>query len=188
MDGQLTTPRTFSATLANTEYDFTVTNASNNDYIIMNVARQKGSKRKQFGRGLTVDRHSGEFEFTEDLQNDIWSRRSIPMKINEIPAKILSVAWRSTMGILGMGNQRIAFGSSDFAIGWNLGVLFIIVLVLSLTAVIGIYVIIPLLGIAIVCFLLEILFYKRTFDTSVKEFMEEIAENIRDMVEVTVDY
>lgn len=135
-----------------------------------------------------VDRHSGEFEFIEELQNDIWSQRSIPMKVNAIPAKILSIVWRSTMGLLGVGNQRIAFGSSDFAIGWNLGVLAIMVTVLFFAIVIGMYVILPLLVIAIICFLLEIFVFQKSYDASINTFMEEIADNIRDMVEVTVEY
>lgn len=181
-------PRTFTVPYGDVNYEFVVTNASDESNLVANVARDENGKRLQFGNGLAIDRHAGHFHFTEDLQADFHSLRPLAMKLNAIPAKLLSVAWRLVGGILGSGPRTFFIGGGDAGLIWNVTMLMILCVVIALAATIGIYVVAPLLALAVICFILQQTYFQPNQMQQGKAFAETIANQVRDLVEETVSY
>ena len=148
-------PRSFTAAFGETSYDFVVTGASDEKSLVLNVARQDGEQRLQFGNGLTIDRHAGHFHFADVLQDDLHGLRPTAMKLAAIPAKLLSVVWRMVGGVVGAAPGTFFIGGGSFALGWNLGMLAILIAIIAFALTVGLYVIAPLLAISAICFVLD---------------------------------
>jgi hypothetical protein len=182
-------PRTFSVAYGESRFDFVVTNASDEASLVLNAGSgTTPEKGKKFPNALKIDRHAGTFNFSDAFQAEIYSLRPFAMKLNAIPAKLLSVVWRFVAGMLGAGPRTVLLGNSVFAMVWNLTMLVVIIAILAFAATVGIYVVVPLLVLAIVCFVLEMAYFQPGEDRRARAFMDEIAENVRDLVEETVAY
>lgn len=181
-------PRSFSVPYAETSFDFVITNASDESSLVLNVSGASGQNRLQFPNGLKIDRHAGTFNFADNLQEHLSGLRPAIMKANAIPAKLLSVAWRAIGGILGAAPGRFFLGGGAFALGWNLTMLAIMIALIAFAATIGIYVVAPLLAIAVICFILEVAYFQPNETQRIKSFMDAIGGNVRDLVEDTVTY
>ena len=179
-------PRSFSVPFGETTYDFVVTGASDEKSLVLNVARETGGQRLQFGSGLNIDRHAGHFHFADVVQEDLNGLRPTAMKLNAIPAKLLSVAWRMVGGIMGRTPGTFFVGGGSFALGWNLMMLTIMIAMIAFALTVGIYVVAPLLAISVICFILELAYFRPNEEQRAKAFMEGIADNVRDLVEATV--
>jgi len=147
-------PRSFSVPYQGRTFDFTATNASDEAWLVLNVGRDAGDKRVYYANDLRIDRHAGQFHFSDDLGADIYALRSFAMKLNAAPAKLLSFACRFVGGLFGIGPKTVIIGGGDFGMGWNIGVLFFMVAILAVAATIGLYVVLPLLVLAAICFVL----------------------------------
>lgn len=181
-------PRTFTVPYRETAFDFVVTNASDDSRLVLNAGRDGNGNRLQYGNGLTIDRHAGHFHFSEALDGDLHSLRPLAMKLNAIPAKVLGVTFRFVGRLLGAGRGPIAIGGGDIAMGWNIGMLFGMLILLAIAALIGTYVILPLAIVAVICFVLDLAHFKPEHEREAKAFMESIADQVRDLVEPTVSY
>lgn len=181
-------PRSFSVPFGEISYDFVVTGASDEASLVLNVARETGGQRLQFGNGLTIDRHAGHFHFADVVQEDLHGLRPFAMKLNAIPAKLLGAAWRVVGGILGAGPRTFFIGGGEAGLVWNLVMLGILIALIAFAATIGIYVVAPLLVISVICFVLELAYFKPSEEQRAKAFMEGVAGNVRDLVEQTVSH
>ncbi|MDZ4086877.1 MAG: hypothetical protein U1E69_08740 [Tabrizicola sp.] len=181
-------PRTFTAAYQGTSFDFVVTNASDDASLVLNAGRDGNGKRLQYGNGLKIDRHAGHFHFSEALDSDLHSLRPFAMKLNAIPAKVLGAAFRFVGRLLGAGSGPVAVGGGDFAMGWNIGMLVGMVIILGIALLIGAYVILPLALVAGLCLVLDLAYFKPAQEREAKAFMESIADQVRDLVEETVSY
>ncbi len=181
-------PRTFSVPYGDASFDFVVTNASDEASLILNAGRDTGGNHLKFPNALAIDRHAGTFNFSEDIQSDLHALRPLAMKLNAIPAKLLSVAWRMVGGILGAGPKTFFVGGGSFALGWNLTMLVVLIALIAFAATIGIYIVAPLLVIAVTCFVLELAYFQPAEEQRAKAFMDAVAGNVRDLVEETVAY
>lgn len=181
-------PRSFSVRFRDTSYDFVVTNASDENKLVVNAARQAGDHRFMFGEGLHIDRHAGFFTFDDALQGDLHRHRPLSMKMTAIPAKVLGVVWRMTGGLLGLAPGRVALGTSSVAFGWNIVMLAIMIGILFVVINIGVYVILPLLAVAALCFLLDRFLLHPGWEEETTLFTKNIANNVRDLVEPTVEH
>lgn len=181
-------PHTFSVPFQGKPFDFVVTNASDDNQLVLNVASDTGSRRDQYGAALRIDRHAGNFDFSPELNESLYALRPVAMKINAIPAKVLSVVCRMTMRLLGSAPGTFALGTSEVAFAWNLVMLAIILGILFVALTMGMYVILPLLVLATLCFALDVLHFQKQYLADTKRFMETIANQVRDLVEKTVSY
>lgn len=179
-------PRSFSVPFGETSFDFVVTGASDDKALALNVARDTGGQRLQFGNGLTIDRHAGHFHFADVVQADLNGLTPTAMKLNAIPAKLLSVVWRMIGGLFGAAPGTFFISGGGFALGWNLVMLAILIAIIAFALTVGIYVVAPLLAISVICFLLELTYFRPREEQRAKAFMEGIAGNVRDLVEETV--
>lgn len=179
-------PRSFSVAYQDAAFDFVVTNASDDSALVLNAGRDGNNRRLHYANCLTVDRHAGQFHFSDEISADLHALRPLAMKLNAIPAKLLGFAWRMVGGLLGSGPNKVLVGGGDFAMGWNIGVLIIMIGLLALAATIGLYVVLPLLVIASVSFVLDLVYFQPEMERRSKAFMEAIAEQTRDLVEDTV--
>ena len=181
-------PRSFSVSYMDTPYDFVVTNGSTESTLLLNVARASNQTRASVPNGLKIDRHSGAFEYSAELNADIDSLRPMAMRLNAIPAKLLGYAWRFVQGLLGMGPRSVIIGGGDIGLGWNLGALFVLIFILALALTIGLYVVLPLIVLAVVSFVLDLSYFKPNLEAQAKAFMSGTADQVRDLVEDTVVY
>lgn len=179
-------PRSFSVPFGETTYDFVVTGASDDKSLVLNVARETGGQRLQFGNGLSIDRHAGHFHFADVVQQDLDGLRPIAMRLNAIPAKLLSVTWRMIGGLVGAAPGTFFVSGGGFALGWNLAMLAILIAIIAFALTVGLYVVAPLLAISVICFVLELSHFRPKEEQRAKAFMEGIAGNVRDLVEDTV--
>lgn len=179
-------PRAFSVPYGDTSYDFVVTGASDERSLVLNVARDTGGQRLQFGNGLTIDRHAGHFHFADVVQEDLNGLRPTAMKLNAIPAKLLSVTWRMIGGLVGAAPGTFFVSGGGFALGWNLVMLAILIAIIAFALTVGIYVVAPLLAISVICFIVEMAYFRPSEDQRAKAFMEGVAGNVVDLVESTV--
>lgn len=181
-------PRTFTVPYQGTSFDFVVTNASDDASLVLNAGRDGNGNRLQYGNGLKIDRHAGHFHFSEALESDLHSLRPFAMKLNAIPAKVLGATFRFVGRLLGAGSGPVAVGGGDFAMGWNIGMLVGMVIILGIALLIGAYVILPLAVVAVICFVLDLAYFKPAQEREAKAFMGSIADQVRDLVEETVSY
>ena len=181
-------PRSFTVPFGETNYDFVVTGASDEKSLALNVARDTGGQRLQFGNGLTIDRHAGHFHFADVVQEDLNGLRPAAMKLNAIPAKLLSVALRMVGGLSKAAPGTFFLGGGEVGFAWNLVMLAILIGLLAVMLTVGLYVILPLLAISVICFILEMAYFRPNEEQKAKAFMEGIAGNVRDLVEPTVSY
>ena len=179
-------PRAFSVPFGEMNYDFVVTGASDEKFLVLNIARETGGQRLQFGNGLTIDRHAGHFHFADMVQEDLNGLRPTAMKLNAIPAKLLSVAFRMVGGLSKAAPGTFFLGGGEVGLAWNLMMLAILIGILAVMVTVGLYVILPLLAISVICFILEMAYFRPTEEQKAKAFMDGIAENVRDLVEATV--
>ena len=141
-----------------------------------------------FGEGLQIDRHAGFFTFDDALQYDLHQQRPLSIKLTAIPVKVLGFFWRLTGGLVGMTPGRVALGTSSVAFGWNIVMLAIIIGIFFVVINIGIYILLPLLAIALACFLLDRFMLHPGWDREISDFRVNIAGNVRDLVESTVEH
>lgn len=181
-------PRNFAVSYGDTKFDFVVTNASTESSLVLNAGRDNGSQHLKYPNALTIDRHAGTFSFSEDIQRDLYALRPLAMKLNALPAKLLSIVWRMTLGLLGSGPKTVLVGGGEFGFAWNLMMLAILIAIIAFAATIGVYVVAPLLVIALICFVLELAYFQPNEARRAKGLMDEIADNVRDLVEETVAY
>lgn len=179
-------PRSFSVPYNEAAFDFVVTNASDEGKLVLNAARADGDFRIQFGNGLTIDRHAGKFDFSGELMADLHALRPMAMKLNAIPAKLLSVAWRMVGGLSKAAPGTFFIGGGEVGFAWNLIMLAILIGLLAIMFTVGLYVILPLLAISLICFIVELAYFRPNEEQKAKAFMEGIAGNVRDLVEETV--
>ena len=181
-------PRSFTVPFGETNYDFVVTGASDDKFLVLNVARDTGGQRLQFGNGLTIDRHAGHFNFADGVQEDLNGLRPTAMKLNAIPAKLLSVVGRMLGGLSKAAPGTFFLGGGEVGLAWNLIMLAILIGLLAIMFTVGLYVILPLLAISVICFIVEVAYFRPNEDQKAKAFMEGIAGNVRDLVETSVSY
>jgi hypothetical protein len=179
-------PRSFSVPFGDQAYDFVVTGASDEKSLVLNVARETGGQRLQFGNGLTIDRHAGHFHFADVVQEDLNGQRPLAMTLNAIPARLLSVVWRMLGGLFRAAPGTFFVSGGEVALGWNLAMLATLIAIIAFALTVGLYVVAPLLAISAICFVLELAYFRPREEERAKAFMEGIAGNVRDLVEETV--
>lgn len=181
-------PRSFSIPYQQVDFDFVATNASDEASLVLNVGRNRNGTRQHYANGLTIDRHAGQFHFSDEMDADLHALRPLAMKLNAIPAMLLGFAWRFVWRLVGGARGPIAIGGGDAGLAWNLGILVGVVFILAIAGTIGLYVVLPLLALAAISFVLDLAYFTPAHTQGVKSFMEAIADQVRDLVEETVSY
>jgi hypothetical protein len=178
-------PLCFSEVFKGRQYEFKVTKRSDDDELSLNVTYQQGQQHYRFGHGLIVDRHTGHFTPSAEFAEAMWAQRPFHTRIITVPGLLLRGSAKIVGGLLGASPSKVAICSSDTALFFNVFSLAILVGILYVVVNLGVYVIMPLLGLTLICYLLRVYVVEKQFYDEQFRFYQAIGMNLRAFVEET---